>query len=608
MQDTNYQFLYCRETSTFVFQRVMEQVLEMMSTQKAGETLTFSDVFPLHSRNLVEKMQKDSGIFVKNKKEKELIVDTAKSPDGKLSTGDPRAALLFMILLCSMSYENTKQEEKEELIPIITHFVENVFHNSERILGYMLFGLSDDPVCVPNMNPWRILCFQFCLWIRQSITYIFSVFLLKNSFQNLMITKGYMKSLRLTKFFNNNILCNRATHAKRISDFPGVARLIQTFSLLNRIAITFATFWVFRNDIEDIIENKGCSLVSRKKFYQQLAITGFYFKGLLVTDRRDKNEDMLFFARHFLKLFHAGLVGQSIIWLTTSTPGMKKLPREVGSTKVSVKSNHEKRLQLAEYKTSRLYKHDYSSLCLHGEDLEKQDEKEFEAMHGNEVGSGSVDLDVKEFISNFYKNRSSVVQMEMEKIIKLEGESATESETDMRKGKDHQTIGNTQGSEEDGEYSESANRTPQIPWPCLFSRHQAKQEESEEDENENEEAEEEGSQEEGKEEESEEDENENEELEEEGSQEEESKEDEEDENSDNGESDEEDPVQPAPFPVIAENENDDDEIQIINRVPDNDEFESSTAQSRKNNQSKTETNKRKATSTVSAKQAKHQKG
>ena len=146
--------MYERTGEAEVLQHVFGQ-----ATKKGGGKEVFSEYFPIHSMNLIETQPENKGIHAKNGKKKELLVDTDQFDPGARVPCQPDNILLFMIMMCSVSLDEEwdSASSNEYLISIIDLLVRKVFHESGRSLASMLFGLSDDPVCISGVH-----CREWC--------------------------------------------------------------------------------------------------------------------------------------------------------------------------------------------------------------------------------------------------------------------------------------------------------------------------------------------------------------------------------------------------------------------------------------------------------------
>ena len=264
--------------------------------------------------------------------------------------------------------------------------------------------------------------------------------------QNVTELQALNKSLVVPQFFNNVVMHDRKDGKKlKISDSPGLLQSIATLCLFNRIAISFSTFWVFRTEIENFINDarNETNLTERARlaYRQQLVIVGFFLEGVL-TERvtpQSRKKCLRKCAQHTMKLFHAGLVGQSIFWMTTIKKGQTKLPKVESVTVTNKKSTEqvdtkpkakrgrpkkgvssddfESRLQVVEFKISRLYTAHTKSAGTPGNAMEKQDEDDFKALRTEQTKMETKASSPKGFIANFFENRRAVLQKEIDKSI-----------------------------------------------------------------------------------------------------------------------------------------------------------------------------------------------
>ena len=131
------------------------------------------------------------------------------------------------------------------------------------------------------------------------------------------------KSFKNKQHFNHYVLASKKGKKKTFKkDLPGVPRLIQTLCLMNRIATSFASFWLCRNSIRKSLyrpEHHGTfSDKDRLVFEQQHYVVSYFLKDVVPEKGIGREEYLLACAQHMMKVLHAGLIIQSIFAISTS--------------------------------------------------------------------------------------------------------------------------------------------------------------------------------------------------------------------------------------------------------------------------------------------------
>lgn len=143
------------------------------------------------------------------------------------------------------------------------------------------------------------------------------------------------KSFKNKQHFNNQVL------GKNKKSVPsGIPRLFQLVCMMNRMAVTFSTFWVNRDFFESILKGEASDKFTGFDvlYYEQIKhLVAHFMEGVGDGMAAAGNEEdyLLFCAQHILKVLHAGLFMQSIFWIAGGSTG--ELVRLEGAKKPPAK-------------------------------------------------------------------------------------------------------------------------------------------------------------------------------------------------------------------------------------------------------------------------------